>query len=531
MQKEKFYLTTAIAYTSSTPHFGNVYEVVMADALCRFKRALGYDVFFQTGTDEHGQKIEDKAKQAGLTPKEYADNVAGKIKEIYDLMNTSYDNFIRTTDDYHEKQVQKIFKKFYDNNDIYKGKYQGNYCKACESFITNSQLKDNCCPECRGPVTIEDEEVYFFKMSKYADRLLKHIEDNPDFISPESRKNEMINNFIKPGIKDLCVSRTSFKWGIPVDFDPKHVIYVWIDALSNYITGIGYDCDGNHREQFKKLWPADLHVIGKDILRFHTIYWPIMLMALDLPLPKQVFGHPWFLVGESKMSKSKNNTIYAQDLVAVFGVDAVRYIMLHEMPYNQDGTVTHELMIERINTDLANTLGNLVNRSITMVNKYFEGSITNKKVNNSLDESLVNYIYELKQQIIQNMEVFKIAEALENIMKIFKRLNKYIDETCPWILAKDETQKDRLETVLYHLISGIKYASILLESFMPDTAKTILKQLEINTYDFSELDNFYHTTSYHVTAQPTILFKRLDLKETLNNLKQKTIMKSHTYQK
>lgn len=521
MEKEKFYLTTAIAYTSGKPHIGNTYEVVLADALCRFKRKQGYDVFFQTGTDDHGQKIEEKAKLNNLEPKEFTDKIAREIKNIFDLMDTSYDNFIRTTDSYHEKQVQKIFKKLYEQKDIYKSEYEGHYCKACESFITQSQLKDGCCPDCGAKATKAKEEAYFFRMSKYADRLLKHIEENPQFIQPESRKNEMINNFIKPGLQDLCVSRTSFTWGINVDFDPKHVIYVWIDALSNYITGLGYDVDGNHKENFKKYWPAQIHLIGKDILRFHTIYWPIILMALDLPLPKQIFGHPWLLSGESKMSKSKGNVIYADDLVNIFGVDAVRYFLLHEMPFAQDGTITYELMIERINTSLANVLGNLLNRTVVMANKYFDGKISNNEKNNQLDEEVIDFILNAKEKIKKLMDNLKVSDSIDEIFKIFNRLNKYIDETCPWILAKEEKTKNRLEKVLYILLEGIRVGAILLESFLPKTSQQMLEQIGANDNTFESLKEFGKQETFVCIKEPKILFKRLDPKEILESLENK----------
>ena len=469
-----YYLTTAIAYTSGKPHIGNTYEAILADSIVRFKRQQGYDVRFQTGTDEHGQKIELKAAEAGITPKEFVDNVSGVIKEIWDLMNTSYDKFIRTTDPDHEKQVQKIFKKLYDQGDIYKGHYEGMYCTPCESFFTESQLVDGKCPDCGREVTPAKEEAYFFRMSKYADRLIEHINTHPEFIQPESRKNEMMNNFLLPGLQDLCVSRTSFKWGIPVDFDPKHVVYVWIDALSNYITGLGYDVDGNNDPLYDKYWPADLHLIGKDILRFHTIYWPIMLMALDVPLPKQIFGHPWLLQGDGKMSKSKGNVIYADDLANLFGVDAVRYFVLHEMPFENDGTITWELMVERMNSDLANTLGNLVNRTISMSNKYFDGVVSNKGVDEEVDDDFKKVILDTPVKAAEKMDKLRVADAITEIFTLFKRCNKYIDETMPWALAKEEDKQDRLATVLYNLIEGITIGASLLEPFMPETSKKIL---------------------------------------------------------
>ncbi|MDY6063070.1 MAG: methionine--tRNA ligase [Erysipelotrichaceae bacterium] len=528
MNKEKYYLTTAIAYTSGKPHIGNTYEIVLADAIARFKRNEGYDVYFQTGTDEHGQKIEDKAKDAGKEPKEFVDEVSTEIKHIFDLMNTKYDNFVRTTDPYHEKQVQKIFKKLYQQNDIYKGEYEGWYCKACESFFTESQLKDHKCPDCNGLVHKAKEEAYFLKMSKYADRLMEHIEKNPQFIQPESRKNEMVNNFIKPGLQDLCVSRTSFKWGIPVDFDDKHVVYVWIDALSNYITGLGFDLDGNHGELYQRYWPADVHLIGKDILRFHTIYWPIILMALDLPLPKQIFGHPWLLVGEGKMSKSKGNVIYADDLVEIFGVDAVRYIMLHEMPFAQDGTITYELIIERFNSDLANVLGNLVNRVIAMSNKYFNGNIHNQKEYTALDYELINQCLDAKKKTIKFMNELRVADSIDVVFDIFRRCNKYIDENEPWKLAKDENQHQRLMQVLYNLIEAIRFGTTLLNSFLPDTADKILNQLGTNVNNFESLDNFGAQETYKTIDRPVILFQRLDenvITELLN--KNKTVPIEH----
>ncbi|MEE0013892.1 MAG: methionine--tRNA ligase [Lachnospiraceae bacterium] len=519
MAKEKFYMTTAIAYTSGKPHIGNTYEVVLADSIARFKRQQGYDVFFQTGTDEHGQKIELKAEEAGITPKEYVDNVSTEIKRIWDLMNTSYDKFIRTTDDYHEKQVQKIFKKLYDQGDIYKGHYEGMYCTPCESFFTESQLVDGKCPDCGRPCTPAKEEAYFFKMSKYAPRLIKYINEHPKFIQPVSRKNEMMNNFLLPGLQDLCVSRTSFSWGIPVDFDPKHVTYVWLDALTNYITGIGYDCDGNSSELFNKNWPADLHLIGKDIIRFHTIYWPIFLMALDLPLPKQVFGHPWLLQGDGKMSKSKGNVIYADDLVDFFGVDAVRYFVLHEMPFENDGVITWELMVERLNSDLANTLGNLVNRTISMSNKYFNGVVTKTGVEEDVDADLKAVVTGTKAKVAAKMEDLRVADSITEIFNLFKRCNKYIDETMPWALAKDEAKKDRLAEVLYNLVESITIGASLLESFMPETTEKILEQLHGEKRSYEELDQFgLYPSGNKVTDKPEILFQRLDLKEVLEKV-------------
>ncbi len=522
MAKEKFYMTTAIAYTSGKPHIGNTYEVVLADSIARFKRQQGYDVFFQTGTDEHGQKIELKAEEAGITPKEYVDNVSTEIKRIWDLMNTSYDKFIRTTDDYHEEQVQKIFKKLYDQGDIYKGYYEGMYCTPCESFFTESQLVDGKCPDCGRPCTPAKEEAYFFKMSKYAQRLIEHINTHPEFIQPVSRKNEMMNNFLLPGLQDLCVSRTSFKWGIPVDFDPKHVVYVWLDALTNYITGIGYDCDGNSTEQFKKDWPADLHLIGKDIIRFHTIYWPIFLMALDLPLPKQIFGHPWLLQGDGKMSKSKGNVIYADDLVEFFGVDAVRYFVLHEMPFENDGVITWELMVERLNSDLANTLGNLVNRTISMSNKYFGGVVTKTGVSEAVDDDLKAVVTGTRDKVAAKMENLRVADAITEIFNLFKRCNKYIDETMPWALAKDEAKKDRLAEVLYNLVESITIGAALLESFMPETTGRILTQLNAEKREYETLDQFgLYVSGNKVTEKPEILFQRLDVKEILEKVEAK----------
>ena len=519
MDKKKYYITTAIAYTSGKPHIGNTYEAILADSIARFKRQQGYDVFFQTGTDEHGQKIELKAAEAGVTCKEFVDNVAGEIKSIWDLMNTSYDKFIRTTDDYHEKQVQKIFKKLYDQGDIYKGYYEGMYCTPCESFFTESQLVDGKCPDCGRPVTPAKEEAYFFRMSKYAQRLIDHINTHPEFIQPVSRKNEMMNNFLLPGLQDLCVSRTSFKWGIPVDFDPKHVVYVWLDALTNYITGIGYDCDGENTEQFKKDWPADLHLIGKDIIRFHTIYWPIFLMALDLPLPKQIFGHPWLLQGDGKMSKSKGNVLYADQLVDFFGVDAVRYFVLHEMPFENDGVITWELMVERLNSELANTLGNLVNRTISMSNKYFGGEVKNTNVCEPVDEELKAVVLGTKAKVAAKMEELRVADAITEIFTLFKRCNKYIDETMPWALAKDEDKKDRLATVLYNLVEGICIGASLLESFMPETTGKILAQLNAPKREYEELETFgLYPSGNKVTEKPEILFARLDVKEVLEKV-------------
>ena len=516
MDKKKFYMTTAIAYTSGKPHIGNTYEIVLADSIARFKRQQGYDVFFQTGTDEHGQKIELKAEEKGVTPKAFVDEVSTEIKRIWDLMNTSYDKFIRTTDADHEKQVQKIFKKLYDKGDIYKGHYEGMYCTPCESFFTESQLVDGKCPDCGREVQPAKEEAYFFRMSKYADRLIEHINTHPEFIQPVSRKNEMMNNFLLPGLQDLCVSRTSFKWGIPVDFDPKHVVYVWLDALTNYITGIGYDCDGNSSEQFKKDWPADLHLIGKDIIRFHTIYWPIFLMALDLPLPKQVFGHPWLLQGDGKMSKSKGNVLYADELVDFFGVDAVRYFVLHEMPFENDGVISWELMVERMNSDLANTLGNLVNRTVSMSNKYFGGVVENKNVNEPVDEELKKVVLETPNKVIAKMEELRVADAITEIFTLFKRCNKYIDETMPWALAKDEAKKDRLATVLYNLVESISVGATLLESFMPETSDKVLAQLGAQKRSLSQMDTFgLYPSGNKVTEKPEILFARMDIKEVM----------------
>ena len=516
MGKEKYYMTTAIAYTSGKPHIGNTYEVVLADSIARFKRAQGYDVFFQTGTDEHGQKIELKAEETGITCKEFVDQTAGEIRQIWDMMNTSYDKFIRTTDEDHEKQVQKIFKKLYDKGDIYKGHYEGMYCTPCESFFTESQLADGKCPDCGREVQPAKEEAYFFKMSKYADRLIEHINTHPEFIQPVSRKNEMMNNFLLPGLQDLCVSRTSFKWGIPVDFDPKHVVYVWLDALTNYITGIGYNCDGESTDQFKKDWPADLHLIGKDIIRFHTIYWPIFLMALDLPLPKQIFGHPWLLQGDGKMSKSKGNVLYADELVDFFGVDAVRYFVLHEMPFENDGVISWELMVERMNSDLANTLGNLVNRTISMSNKYFDGVVADKGAAEPVDEELKAIALEVPKKAAEKMEELRVADAISEIFTLFKRCNKYIDETMPWALAKDETKQDRLATVLYNLVESISIGASLLDSFMPETSGKILTQLNAEKRSLAEMEQYgIYKSGSKVTEKPEILFARLDMKEVL----------------
>ena len=516
-----YYLTTAIAYTSGKPHIGNTYEAILADSIVRFKRQQGYDVRFQTGTDEHGQKIELKAAEAGITPKEFVDNVSGVIKEIWDLMNTSYDKFIRTTDPDHEKQVQKIFKKLYDQGDIYKGHYEGMYCTPCESFFTESQLVDGKCPDCGREVTPAKEEAYFFRMSKYADRLIEHINTHPVFIQTESRKNEMMNNFLLPGLQDLCVSRTSFKWGIPVDFDPKHVVYVWIDALSNYITGLGYDVDGNNDPLYDKYWPADLHLIGKDILRFHTIYWPIMLMALDVPLPKQIFGHPWLLQGDGKMSKSKGNVIYADDLANLFGVDAVRYFVLHEMPFENDGTITWELMVERMNSDLANTLGNLVNRTISMSNKYFDGVVSNKGVDEEVDDDFKKVILDTPVKAAEKMDKLRVADAITEIFTLFKRCNKYIDETMPWALAKEEDKQDRLATVLYNLIEGITIGASLLEPFMPETSKKILAQINAQPRAFEDMTEFgKYPSDNKVTEKPEILFARMDIKDVMEKVEE-----------
>ncbi len=522
MAKKPYYITTAIAYTSGKPHIGNTYEIVLADSIARYKRFLGYDVRFQTGTDEHGQKIEEKAAEAGITPKEFVDRTAGEIHRIWDLMNTSYDKFIRTTDADHEKQVQKIFKKLYEKGDIYKGEYEGMYCTPCESFFTASQLIDGKCPDCGRECQSAKEEAYFFRLSKYADKLIQHIHAHPEFIQPESRKNEMMNNFLLPGLQDLCVSRTSFKWGIPVDFDDKHVIYVWIDALSNYITGLGYDVDGNHNALFKKYWPADLHLIGKDILRFHTIYWPIMLMALDLPLPKQIFGHPWLIQSDGKMSKSKGNVIYADDLVEMFGVDAVRYFLLHEMPFENDGVISWELIVERMNADLANTLGNLVNRTISMSNKYFNGIVRNTGVNEPVDEELKKMALNTPLKVTKAMEKLRVADAITEIFALFKRCNKYIDETMPWVLAKEEATKARLETVLYNLVESITIGAVLLKSFMPETAEQILKQLNARDRECDQLGVFgMYPNNNKVTTSPEILFARLDAEEVLADLERR----------
>ena len=514
--KGKFYMTTAIAYTSGKPHIGNTYEIVLADAIARYKRLEGYDVYFQTGTDEHGQKIQEKAEKAGITPKEYVDNVAGEVKRIWDLMNTSYDNFVRTTDADHEKQVQKIFKKLYDQGDIYKGSYEGLYCTPCESFWTESQLVDGKCPDCGREVKPAKEEAYFFKMSKYADRLIEHINTHPEFIQPVSRKNEMMNNFLLPGLQDLCVSRTSFSWGIPVDFDPKHVVYVWLDALTNYITKIGYDVDGNSSDLFKKNWPADLHLIGKDIIRFHTIYWPIFLMALDLPLPKQVFGHPWLLQGGDKMSKSKGNVIYADDMVDLFGVDATRYFVLHEMPFENDGVITWELVMERFNSDLANILGNLVNRTVSMSNKYFSGVVRSTGVTEEVDEDLKAVVTGARDRVAQKMKDLRVADAISEVFGVFRRCNKYIDETAPWVLAKDEAKSDRLAEVLYNLAESITVGASLLYSFLPETAEKIVAQLHTQLRGFEELNQFgLYENGTKVTGTPEILFARLDAKDVM----------------
>lgn len=516
MAKKPYYITTAIAYASGKPHIGNTYEIVLADSIARYKRFTGYDVRFQTGTDEHGQKIENKAFENMQTPKQFVDDVSGQIKDIWDLMNTSYDKFIRTTDPDHELQVQKIFKKLYDKGDIYKSEYEGLYCTPCESFFTESQLVDGKCPDCGRPVEKAKEEAYFFKMSKYQDKLLKHIEQHPEFIQPESRKNEMVNNFLKPGLQDLCVSRTSFKWGIPVDFDPKHIVYVWIDALSNYITGLGYDVDGHNDAKFDRYWPADLHLIGKDILRFHTIYWPIMLMALDLPLPKQIFGHPWLIQSDGKMSKSKGNVMYADDMVRFFGVDAVRFFVLHEMPFDNDGVISWELVAERVNSELANTLGNLVNRTISMSNKYFDGVVTNKKVNEFVDDDLKKVVLDCRLKVAECMDKLKVADAISEIFTLFKRCNKYIDETMPWALAKEEDKADRLNTVLYNLVESIVIGASLLEPFMPDTSVKILNQLNAVKRKVTELGEFgLYPSGNKVTEKPEILFARIDVKELM----------------
>ena len=521
MAKKPYYITTAIAYTSGKPHIGNTYEIVLADAIARYKRFQGFDVRFQTGTDEHGQKIELKAEEAGITPKEFVDNVSTEIHRIWDLMNTSYDKFIRTTDEDHEAQVKKIFKKLYDKGDIYKGFYEGMYCTPCESFFTASQLVDGKCPDCGRECQPAKEEAYFLKLSKYQDRLMKHIEDHPEFIQPVARKNEMVNNFLKPGLQDLCVSRTSFKWGIPVDFDPGHIVYVWLDALSNYITGLGYDVDGNHGDLYEKYWPADLHLIGKDIIRFHTIYWPIILMALDIPLPKQVFGHPWLLQGDGKMSKSKGNVLYADDLVDFFGVDAVRYFVLHEMPFENDGVITWELMVERMNSDLANTLGNLVNRTISMSNKYFGGVVENKEVYDVMDQDFKKVLSETPAKVTAKMDELRVADAISEIFTLFKRCNKYIDETEPWVLAKDEAKKDRLATVLYHLIEGIRMGAVLLQSFMPGTSEKILSQIQAENCDLENLAFGQYVSGTKVVEKPEILFARLDLSEVMAQVEEK----------
>ena len=516
--KGKYYITTAIAYASGKPHIGNTYEIIMADAIARYKRMLGYDVYFQTGTDEHGQKIEEKAKAANLTPKEFVDQQAGEIKRIWDLMNTSYDRFIRTTDEDHERQVKKIFKKLYDQGDIYKSEYEGWYCTPCESFWTDSQLVDGKCPDCGREVHKEKEESYFFKLSKYQKQLEQYINDHEEFIQPESRKNEMINNFLKPGLQDLCVSRTSFKWGIPVDFDPKHVVYVWIDALSNYITGLGYDVDGNHGELYKKYWPADLHLIGKDIIRFHTLYWPIMLLALNVPLPKQVFGHPWMLVGEDKISKSRGNAIYADDLVKFFGVDAIRYYVLHEMPFAQDGTITWGLVIERINSDLANVYGNLVNRTVAMTNKYFNGQLSKDFVEEDLDKEFKSFILNSVKTVEDKMEQLRVGDSIEAIMEVFRRCNKYIDETAPWVLAKDEAQKGRLNTVLYNLLEGIRFGAVLMEPFMPETSARVYEQIGTRETSYDSLSSFGAYECNKVTEKPEPLFNRIDPVKTMDEV-------------
>ncbi len=517
-EKKKYYITTAIAYASGKPHIGNTYEIIMADSIARYKKMVGYDVYFQTGTDEHGQKIEEKAKAIGQTPKEFVDEQASEIKRIFDLMNTRYDRFIRTTDLDHEAQVKKIFKKLYDQGDIYKSEYEGWYCTPCESFWTDSQLVDGKCPDCGREVHKEKEESYFFKLSKYQRKLEEYINEHPEFIQPESRKNEMINNFLKPGLQDLCVSRTSFKWGIPVDFDPKHVVYVWIDALSNYITGLGYDVDGNHGELYKKYWPADLHLIGKDIIRFHTLYWPIMLLALDVPLPKQVFGHPWMLVGEDKISKSRGNAIYADDLVHFFGVDAVRYYVLHEMPFAQDGTITWELMIERINSDLANVYGNLVNRTVAMTNKYFDGKLNKPTSLSKQDEEYRDFIVNSVKVVDKKMDELRVGDAIETTLELFRRCNKYIDETSPWALAKDESQKERLNEVLFNLLEGIRIGSILMEPFMPETSKKVYEQINTSLTSYDSIQTFGNYECNKVTDKPEVLFARLDAEKTMEEV-------------
>ncbi len=518
MDKGKYYLSTAIAYTSGKPHIGNTYEIVLADAICRFKRMCGYDVYFQTGTDEHGQKIQEKAQAAGVTPQQFVDNVAGEIRRIWDVMNTSYDKFVRTTDPEHKKTVQKIFKKLYDQGDIYKSEYEGMYCTPCESFWTESQLVDGKCPDCGRPCKPAKEEAYFFKMSKYAPKLMQHIEEHPEFIQPEARKNEMVNNFLKPGLQDLCVSRTSFTWGVPVEFDPKHVTYVWIDALSNYITFPGFDVDGNHGEMYKKYWPADVHLIGKDILRFHTIYWPILLMALDQPLPKQVFGHPWLLVGDGKMSKSKGNVIYADDLVDLFGVDAVRYYLLHEIPFASDGTMTYELLMERINSDLANILGNLVNRTIAMSHKYSKGVLSDHAVTGEFDQELIDLCLATPAKVEAKMDELRVADAIDEIFALLRRANKYIDETMPWALAKDEAQHARLDTVLYNLLESIRVAATLLHPFLPETAERIFKQLNIEHPTWDSLTRFGALPAGHQLNQGEILFARIDIPKKLEEM-------------
>ena len=521
MAKKPYYITTAIAYTSGKPHIGNTYEIVLADAIARYKRFVGFDVRFQTGTDEHGQKIELKAAEKGVTPKEFVDGTSAEIKRIWDLMNTSYDNFIRTTDEDHERQVQKIFEKLKNQGDIYEGYYDGLYCTPCESFFTESQLVDGKCPDCGRPVEAKKEKAYFFRMSKYEGRLIDYIERHPEFIQPESRKNEMMNNFLKPGLQDLCVSRTSFKWGIPVESNPKHIIYVWVDALTNYITGLGYDLDGHSDKMFEKYWPCDLHLIGKDILRFHTIYWPIMLMALGLPLPKQVFGHPWLLQSDGKMSKSKGNVIYADDLVELFGVDAVRYFVLHEMPFENDGVISYELMVERLNSDLANTLGNLVNRTISMSNKYFDGEVCNKKVNEPVDQDLIDYVLDTRIRVSNCMDKLRVADAMTEIFNLFKRCNKYIDETMPWVLAKDEDKKDRLATVLYNLVESIVIGATLLEAYMPETSEKILAQLNASKRKVNDIVKFgVYKSGTKVTSNPEILFARLDIEEVLKKVEE-----------